>query len=123
MVRRVDPAAARRAHRGWPRSALLDVVAGVRRAADGRGGRPPSGLRSRRARLRRAGDDRQAGARTGRRRGRWGGRILAGHVRRGGSVAAPTRPGGGRRTEGPSWTLDLTPSGARLDPAPSGEPV
>jgi uncharacterized protein (TIGR03083 family) len=26
-------------------------------------------------------------------------------------------------SEGPSWTLDLTPSGARLDPAPSGDPV
>ena len=26
-------------------------------------------------------------------------------------------------TEGPSWTLDLTPSGARLDPAAGGEPV
>jgi uncharacterized protein (TIGR03083 family) len=25
--------------------------------------------------------------------------------------------------EGPSWTLDLTPDGARVDPAPSGEPV
>jgi hypothetical protein len=26
-------------------------------------------------------------------------------------------------TEGPSWTLDLTPEGARVDPAASGEPV
>jgi uncharacterized protein (TIGR03083 family) len=26
-------------------------------------------------------------------------------------------------TEGPSWTLDLTPSGARLDPPTSGSPV
>jgi uncharacterized protein (TIGR03083 family) len=26
-------------------------------------------------------------------------------------------------TEGPSWVLDLTPSGARLDPAAGGEPV
>jgi uncharacterized protein (TIGR03083 family) len=26
-------------------------------------------------------------------------------------------------TEGPSWVLDLSPSGARLDPAASGEPV
>jgi uncharacterized protein (TIGR03083 family) len=26
-------------------------------------------------------------------------------------------------TEGPSWTLDLTPAGARLDPPASGEPV
>jgi uncharacterized protein (TIGR03083 family) len=25
--------------------------------------------------------------------------------------------------EGPSWTLDLTPAGASVDPAPSGEPV
>jgi uncharacterized protein (TIGR03083 family) len=25
--------------------------------------------------------------------------------------------------EGPSWTVDLTPAGAKLDPAPSGDPV